>query len=194
MAPSLSSGTERPPYTSRVRTGLALLILAVLGAGCSGGQDAPPGKPAPLPPGCDMVQRSKVVGLLGDDAEAKATGTVAALRDQHTRATCRNTVAGHPERYVTVSADYHPAPLRLPRRSCSAGWVYAGTPDKYTPACQDTVDGHGKTQLFVRWQPYVVHVTIGRSDRDWAGDPEAALAMSRALAQKLGVKEAAGDR
>jgi hypothetical protein len=45
----------------------------------------------------------------------------------------------------------------------------------------------------VRWQPYLMHLTIGRSDRNWGGDPEAALAMSRALAQKLGVKEAAGD-
>jgi hypothetical protein len=38
-----------------------------------------------------------------------------------------------------------------------------------------------------------MRVLIGRSDLGWAGDPEAALAMSRVLAQKLGVTEAAGD-
>ena len=71
--------------------------------------------------------------------------------------------------------------------------MYAGTPEKFTPACQETVDGHGRTQLFVRWQPYLMHVTIDRSDRDWGGDPERALAMSRIVAQRLGVDEAAGD-
>jgi hypothetical protein len=36
-------------------------------------------------------------------------------------------------------------------------------------------------------------VTIGRTGRDWGGDPEQALAISRVVAQRLGVKEAAGD-
>jgi hypothetical protein len=94
---------------------------------------------------------------------------------------------------VSITAQYHPDPFQLPRRSCSEGWVYAGTPDKYTPACQETVDGHGRTQLFVRWQPYLLHVTIGRSGRDWGGDPEQALALSRIVAQRLGVDEASGE-
>lgn len=69
-----------------------------------------------------------------------------------------------------------------------------GTPDKFAPACQETVGGgQSKTELVVRWQPYLVHVTISRLDRDWAGDPEVALAISRVLAQRLGVEEAAGD-
>ncbi len=49
------------------------------------------------------------------------------------------------------------------------------------------------TRLIVRWQPYLVRVTVGRSDRGWGGDAEAALAMSRVLAQHLGVAEAAGE-
>jgi len=134
-----------------------------------------------------------VVGLLGSDVRDSSEGSPAALRSKHTEARCESTVPQHAERYVTVVAQYHPSPLRLPKKSCSAGWAYAGTPDKYAPACQDTVRSHGRTQLIVRWQPYVMHITIGRTDRDWAGDPEAALAMSRALAQHLGVKEAAGD-
>jgi hypothetical protein len=36
-------------------------------------------------------------------------------------------------------------------------------------------------------------VDVGRSDRSWAGDPEVALAMSRDLARRLGVREASGN-
>ena len=138
-----------------------------------------------------MLPDREIVGLLGPVIDAARRGTLRGLRRGHQPLTCRNVVAGHPERYVTIRAQYHPAPLQLPTRSCSEGWVYAGTPEKFTPACQDTVDGHGRTQLIVRWQPYVMHVTIGRSGRDWAGDPERALTISRQLALRLGVAEAA---
>ncbi len=169
-----------------MRTATVLLLLALVTAGCSSGS---PGTPV----GCGMVPAGKVVGLIGADVDATAGGSLKALRTEHVPARCRNVDPGHPERYVTITAEYHPKPLQLPTKSCSAGWVYAGTPEKFTPACQETVDGHGRTQLVVRWQPYVMHVTIGRSDRDWGGDPERALAMSRVVAQRLGVREAAGD-
>ena len=52
---------------------------------------------------------------------------------------------------------------------------------------QQAVGEGGTTRLIVRWQPYVMHVTIERPDRAWAGDPEAALELSRALARRLGV-------
>lgn len=167
--------------------GLLLVVLAA--AGCSA-EPAP--RASELPAGCDMVPKSKVVGLLGDEVQAAARGSVSALTRRREALRCRNTVPGHPERFVTVTAEYHPTPFDLPTKSCSDGWVYAGTPDKFTPACQEAKAGHGTTQLVVRWQPYVMRVWIGRSDRNWGGDPEAALAMTRALAQKLGVKEAAG--
>lgn len=168
----------------------ALLALALVAAGCSDGGTS---KAAGTVPGCGMVPRVSVVGLLGSDIRATAGGSLRALRSKHAVATCRNTVPGRPERYVTLRAEYHPAPVQLPATSCSAGWVYAGTSDKFTPACQQAVKGHGTTQLIVRWQPYVMHVDIGRSDRSWGGDPEVALALSRAAAQQLGVRSARGD-
>ncbi len=170
---------------------LLTVPAAVLAAGCSGTPRA--AAPSGATPGCGLVPPATVVGLLGADVETRATGSVSALRAGHGRLTCRTSVPGHPERYVTLVAEHHPAPFQLPTRSCSAGWVYAGTPAKYTPACQDTVGGHGRTRLFVRWQPYLMHVSIGRSDRNWGGDPEVALAMSRALAERLGVREARGN-
>ncbi len=173
-----------------MRTVVPAVLALLLGASLAGCSSTPSAGTAP---GCDLVPRSRVVGLLGEDVDAKTSGTVTALREKHRALVCRNTVPEHRERYVTVEADYHPTPLKLPSKSCGAGWVYAGTPQKFTPACQESVAGHGRTQLLVRWQPYVMHVTIGRSDRNWGGDPEVALAMSRTLAQKLGVKEARGD-
>ena len=72
-------------------------------------------------------------------------------------------------------------------------WVYAGTPEKYTPACQEFADGQGRTELIVRWQPFVMRIAIGRPNKDWGGDPERALKMSRDLAQRLSVQEAEGE-
>ncbi len=170
-----------------------MLGLLVAGCSASGSRGSSAASSSGTPTGCDMVPAGKVVGLLGSDLDTTSRGTLNALRHSHAEAECRSVVREHPERSVTIVAEYHPKPFELPTKSCSQGWVYAGTPEKFTPACQETVDGHGRTQLFVRWQPYLMHVTIDRSDRDWGGDPERALAMSRIVAQRLGVDEAAGD-
>src|SRR4051812_16468303 len=171
-----------------MRTAAVLLLVAALAAGCSG-----PAEKTATPSGCGLVPAERLTGLVGAEADASGTGSLGALRDDHRRVSCRTVATGHPERYVTLRAEYHPKPYQLPAKSCSEGWVYAGTPAKYTPACQETVHGHGRTELVVRWQPYLVHVVVGRSDRDWGGDPERALALSRVLAQRLGVREARGD-
>jgi hypothetical protein len=167
-------------------TVVLLLLLLVVVTGCSAG-----GSESAEPPlGCGMVPSGKLSGLLGAEVRSTPHGSLEALRSRHQEAGCDSVVPGHAERYVRLSAEYHPDPFELPKKACSEGWVYAGTPEKYTPACQETVDGHGVTQLIVRWQPYILHVTIGRADRDWGGDPERALAISRVVAQRLGVKDA----
>ena len=170
-----------------------VLLLVLLAAGCTGQPSAgPSSSPSGLPAGCGLVPRSKIVGLLGEEVTAVARGSVGSLVRRRSPLRCRTTVPGQPERFVTITAQHHPAPFDLPTRACSAGWVYAGTPDKFAPACQQSGNGHGTTQLVVRWQPYVMRVSIGRADREWGGDPEAALALSRSLARRLGVREAAG--
>ena len=176
-----------------MRTPAVLLVLGLVAAGCSGSSATPDGTPTDPGAGCGLVPAERVVGLLGDDLVTTRRGSLSALRERHTTVSCRSVVRGHPDRSVTLDAEYHPEPYRLPRKACSEGWVYAGTPEKYTPACQETVDGHGVTRLIVRWQPYVLHVTVGRSNRDWGGDPERALSISRIVAQRLGVAEAAGE-
>jgi hypothetical protein len=171
-----------------MRSAVVVLLLGLVAAGCSSSSKAE------TPVGCGLVGRANVVGILGSDVDATARGSVNGLRKQHREVRCRNVDANDSRRSVTIIATYHPAPYTLPRKSCSAGWVYAGSPDKYAPACQETLGGsrQSRTQLVVRWQPYLMRVTIARPDRNWGGDPEVALAMSRDLARRLGVKEAAG--
>jgi hypothetical protein len=169
----------------------ALAALLLLATGCSGGE----GQDVGTPVGCGLLGKARVVGLLGDDATAVQRGSLDDLREKHQRLTCTNVDPQHSEHYVKVTATYHPRPFQLPRHSCDAGWVFAGSVEKYAPACQEGVGGgkQAQTRLVVRWQPYLVRVTISRLNRDWAGDPELGLAMSRQLARTLGVKEAAGD-
>ncbi len=163
----------------------AVLLLA--GCSASGGGDAA------TAPGCGLVQRSRVVGLVGGDVRVSAHGSLSGLRDDHRRASCTTAARGQAGRSVRVVATYHPRPYTLPRHSCDSGWVFAGSVQKYAPACQEGAGGHGRTRLVVRWQPYLMTVTVDRPDRNWGGDPELALAMTRDLARRLGVREAAGD-
>ena len=118
----------------------ALAALLLLATGCSSGdQQAGAGTPV----GCGVLGRARVVGLLGDHASVVQRGSVDDLREHHTRFTCTNTDPQHPEHFVRVTAAYHPKPYPLPRHSCDAGWVFAGSVQKYAPACQEGV-GTGK--------------------------------------------------
>jgi len=177
---------------SRATAALAVLLLAVPLAGCSDSGTADP-PPATSRPGCGLVKQSRVVGLVGRRVQVSAHGSLADLRRHHRRLACATLAAGHDGRSVRVVASYHPKPYTLPRRSCAAGWVIAGSVQKNAPACQQDVGHGGRTRLIVRWQPYLMTVTVERPDRNWGGDPEIALAMSRDLARHLGVREAAGD-
>lgn len=181
---------------------LLAVLLALLLAACTGAGGRPAGhdhqaagsaRSAP-PPGCGMTAPRLLTGLLGADARSTAQGGLAALRRDGTPATCRSvsrsTGTGR-ARSVTVRVVRHPDPLALPSLDCDQGWVYAGTPAKYVPACQQGRGRGGRTLLLARWGDYVVSVDIARDDRAWAGDPELGLALSKDVARRLGV---AGSR
>jgi hypothetical protein len=169
---------------------LSALLGLLLVAGCN---DSAGPAPAGTPPGCGMVPPGRVVGLVGTDVDSTRHGSLTDLRTRHRTATCTTTDRAHPERSVRIVARYHPKPMRLPSTGCGAGQIFAGTPDKYAPACQEIAGSRHTTRLTVRWQPYVIQVTVSRLDPYWAGDAELGLAMSRLLAQRLHVAEAAGS-
>jgi hypothetical protein len=175
----------------RLSASVGLLVLLVV-AGCSGGA-AP--EPAATPPGCRMVPPARVVGLVGADGSDVTSirhGSLEELRTRHRTATCVTTNRTHPGRSVRIVARYHPKPLRLSTTGCTSGQIFAGTPEKYAPACQAILGRRHTTRLTVRWQPYVVQVTVSRLDPYWAGDAELGLEISRLLARRLHVAEAAG--
>jgi hypothetical protein len=88
-------------------------------------------------------------------------------------------------RTFTIRVLRHPAPLQLDARPCRTGWVFAGTPDAYAPACQEAVGSGGRSRLLVRHGAYVLELTVDRSDRNWAGDPEVTLGMADGIARHL---------
>lgn len=191
-----------PRRGPRRGTGLLAALLTVLLAGCTGctgststrpaGRAAGPGGDAP-PPGCGLTAPRLLTGLLGPGARSVAEGSLTALRRDGAPATCRTTGrdAGHDgggrARSVRIRAVRHPAPLTLPSLDCDQGWVYAGSPRKYVPACQQGRGRGGRTVLLARWGDYVVRVDIARDNRAWGGDPELGLALSHDLARRLGV-------
>lgn len=185
---------------------LLVAALALTGCSASGGASGNDQRSARDRPGCGVVAPARVVGLVGTAVAVTSHGSLDGLRRDHRRLVCTTVAADRPgqparpgragraARSVRVVATYHPAPYRLPRRACQAGWVFAGSPDKYAPACQQGLGRGGRTRLVVRWQPYLMTVTVDRPDRGWGGDPEIALAISRDLARRLGVREATGER
>jgi hypothetical protein len=161
------------------RRGALLLAAVVALGGCTAEAPAPA-----TPAGCGLVSAREVSGLMGEDLRARSTGSRAALGAEggHVRCVTRGDGA---VRRVTVDVLRHPAPLSLDGRPCRTGWVYAGTPEAYSPACQDAVGDGGRTTLLARRGDYVVTVVVARIDRAWAGDPEAALDLADSAGTRL---------
>jgi hypothetical protein len=153
-------------------------------AGCQG-STGPEAEHQALPPGCGLVDEQAVTGLLGPRVTASLRGNAGRLREHKEPVVCTTSGADGSDGFVRVTALHHPDPMDLPYRDCDAGRVYAGTPSRYAPACQQTEGAGGRTTLHARWGEYVVRVTIRRADQNWGGDAEAALELSRQLATRL---------
>ncbi len=190
MSLLLSLPGSSPGSLPARRVGTAALLLPVLLAllaGCTGAGSTPRAQATP-PVGCGMLAPRLLAGLLGPHARSARGGSLDALRHDGAPATCRSTaVTGGRASSVAVRVVRHPEPLALPALDCNQGWVFAGTPAKYVPACQQSVGRGGRTVLLARWGAYIVRVVIAREDRSWGGDPELGLALSEGVARRLGV-------
>lgn len=165
----------------RATAAIAGALLGLLLSACQASSGAAPREQER--PACGLVAGTAVTGLMGSGLRARHTGGPAALR-HGTPYTCV-TRGRHTVRTLTIRVLRHAAPLSLDRRPCRTGWVYAGTPDAYAPACQEAVGAGGRTRLLVRHGAYVLELTVDRTDRNWAGDPEVTLAMADGIARRL---------
>ncbi|HET8604288.1 MAG TPA: hypothetical protein VFM09_10195 [Marmoricola sp.] len=169
----------------RVRTvvplslGAVLLALALPLAGCSSGRPE-------VPAGCGLARPAAVTALTGTPATARVHGSLQALREHGRRLGCSTATHGRQGRRLDIEVVRHPAPMRLPRRHCAEGWVYAGRPQHYAPACQVHHGAGGTTILLRRAGDYVISVVVRRPDTRWAGDAEEALVVADEVAARIG--------
>lgn len=157
-----------------------VVLLAVLSARVLSGCGSRP--PAAARAGCGLARPAAVTALAGAPATARLQGSLAGLtgRGEPLRCTTRG-----PARSVEIRAVRHPDPMRYPRHDCAEGWVYAGTPEHYAPACQVARGQGGTTYLLDRAGDYVITVAVRRPDQHWAGDAEEALVVADQVAARL---------
>lgn len=155
-----------------MRVLVAVLLLAGALAGCSQQEQA----------GCGLADAGAVTALTGAHPTATKRGSIDALKSDGDALRC---TTGTEERSVDIQAIRHPDPMPYPKRHCAEGWVFAGTPDDYAPACQVRQGEGGTTLLLHRAGDYVITVAVRRSDRHWAGDAEQAQLIADQVGAKL---------
>ncbi len=156
-----------------MRVLVAVLLLAGALAACGG---------RPEQAGCGLADPARVTALTGAHPITTRRGTIADLQDHGDALRC---TTGTPDRSVDIEAIRHPGPMPYPRRHCAEGWVFAGSPADYAPACQVHQGRGGTTLLLRRAGEYVVTVAVRRSDLHWAGDAEEALVIADQVAARL---------
>ena len=150
---------------------LAVTLLGVLTA-CSQREQA----------GCGLASPQRITALTGAHPTATRTGSIDDLKSDGEPLRC---TTGTQERGVDIQAIRHPDPMPYPKRHCAEGWVFAGAPDDYAPACQVRQGEGGTTLLLHRAGDYVITVAVRRSDLKWAGDAEQALVIADQVGAKL---------
>lgn len=159
-----------------MRSAVVVLLLALLGAtlvACGSGQEQA---------GCGLADARRVTALTGAHPTATGSGSIEELRSHGQPLRC---TTGTRARSVDIQAIRHPDPMPYPKRHCAEGWVFAGSPDDYAPACQVRQGSGGTTLLLHRAGDYVITVAVRRSDHDWAGDAEQALVIADQVGDKL---------
>lgn len=132
--------------------------------------------------GCGLASPHEVTALTGADPTATRQGSLEDLKAHGDPLRC---TTGTRDRSVDIQAIRHPDPMPYPRRHCAEGWVYAGSPEDYAPACQVREGKGGTTLLLRRVGDYVITVAVRRSDLHWAGDAEEALVIADQVGDRL---------
>lgn len=154
--------------TTLSSTGAALLLPLVLLGGCRHGADEEK-------IGCGIVEPGLVRDAVGPNVDSRRTDHGCRLADAADR---RN--------YLTIVSGPGVDAESFARQRCSGGWVYAGTPEKFAPACITKTANTQTTSMVSEWDGLKVRVELGRNRDTSRDDAEQILDISRDVAAHVG--------
>jgi hypothetical protein len=153
----------------RALTVEALLLTLVLMGGCQP----------------DSTQDEDMVGcgILTPQLARDAVGRSADSRRTHHG--CRLTDPADSRNHLTIVTGQAIDAESFMQRRCSGGWVYAGTPEKFLPACITRTARFQTTVMVSDWDGLKVQVELGRDPDSMSDDAEKILDISRDVAAHI---------
>ena len=153
--------------TIRTSTVVALLLPMVLIGGCQS----------------DSAEDEIGCGILTPRLAKQAVGQ--AVDSRRTQGGCRLTDPADSRNHLTIVTGQAVDADSFMQLRCSGGWVYAGTPERFEPACI-TRTAHAQTTVMVsEWDGLKVQVELGRDPEHMSDDAEQILDISRDVAAHL---------
>jgi hypothetical protein len=154
--------------TIRASVAAALLLPLVLTWACEAG-------PTEEKVGCGFLTPRLAKEAVGPTVESR-----------HTTHGCRLTDPADRRNHLTIVTGPAVDAESSMRRRCSGGWVYAGTPDKFEPACIVRTAKAQVTVMVSDWAGLKVQVALGRDPETMRDDAEQILDISRDVAAHVG--------
>jgi hypothetical protein len=154
----------------RTSTVVALLLPLALSGGCQ--------------PGSSEEAEDRVgCGILTPRLAREAVGRTVDSRGIHHG--CRLTDPADRRNHLTILTGQAVDAESFMQRRCSGGWVFAGTPEKFVPACITRSANFQTTVMVSEWDGLQVQVELGRSPENMSDDAEQTLDISRDVAAHM---------
>jgi len=151
----------------RASTVMAWLLPLVLVGGCQ-------------PDSAENAEDLVGCGMLTPRLVRDAVGRTVDSRAIHHG--CRVTDPADSRNHLTIVTGPTVDAKAFGQRRCSGGWVFAGTPDKFVPACITRTANFQTTVMVSEWDGLKVQVELGRNPESMSDDAEEILDISRDVA------------
>lgn len=151
----------------------ALLLTLVLLGGCQ--PDSTEDKDMKEMVGCGIVTPQLAREAVGQSVDSRRT-----------RHGCRLSDPADSRNHLTIVTGQEVDAETFMQRRCSGGWVYAGTPEKFAPACITRTASFQNTVMVSEWDGLKVQVELGRDPQSMSDDAERILDISRDVAAHVG--------
>lgn len=163
-----------PRVTILTPSAVALLLsLVVLVGGCQP-DSAEDAEDAEDTVGCGILTPRLAREAVGQAVDSRRTETGCSMIDP-----------ADPRNHLTILTGQAVDAEAFMRRRCSGGWVYAGTPEKFEPACITSTPKGQTTVMVSDWDGLDVQVELGRNPETIRDDAEQILEISRDVAAHM---------